>query len=354
MSGGVDSSVAAALLKEQGYDVIGVTMNLFSLPKQYCRDENLKSCCGWGAIEDAHSVAIHLGLPHYVLDLKKNFSRKVIDDFCQEYTKGRTPNPCIRCNQYIKFDSLMKKATKLEADYLATGHHARIIYDSGRNRYFLKKGKDPNKDQSYFLYTLIQDRLSCLLMPIGNFTKDEVRKKAQQLSLPVATRPESQEICFIPDKNYVRFLQGRIPEAFRAGTIIDNEDQIKGKHNGIHNFTIGQRRGLGIAAPHPLYVIDIRSEENTIVVGTNDQLYKKELLASQINIISEEKLGEPVAIKAKIRYKHKEANALLLPLDSDQVLVKFEKSQRAITPGQAVVFYDGDVVLGGGIIEGRG
>ena len=351
MSGGVDSSVAAALLKEQGYDVIGVTMNLFSLSKQYCRDENLKSCCGWGAIEDAHSVAIHLGIPHYVLDLKKNFSRKVIDDFCQEYTRGRTPNPCIRCNQYIKFDSLMKRVTKLEAEYLATGHHALNMYDSGRNRYFLKKGKDPYKDQSYFLYTLTQDQLSRLLMPIGNFTKEEVRKKAQELSLPVAKRPESQEICFIPDKNYVHFLQGRIPEAFRAGTIVDNEDQIKGKHDGIHNFTIGQRKGLGIAAPHPLYVIDIRSEENTIVVGTDDQLYKKELLASQINVISEEKLGEPLAVKAKIRYKHKEAKALLIPRNSGQAIVKFEKSQRAITPGQAVVFYDEDVVFGGGIIE---
>jgi tRNA-specific 2-thiouridylase len=354
MSGGVDSSVAAALLKEQGYDVVGVTMKLFSLPKDNCRSENLRSCCGWKATEDAHHVAISLGISHYVVDFRDQFDKSVIKDFYGEYSKGRTPNPCIRCNQYIKFDFLMKKLKAFEADYLATGHHAQVEYDTQSGRYLLKKGKDKKKDQSYFLYPLTQKQLSCTLMPIGDFTKEKVREKAQKLGLPLAQRTESQEICFVPDNDYVRFLRQRIPEAFRSGPIIDLENRVLGQHEGIAHFTIGQRKGMGIAASHPLYVLSIQSDKNTIVIGPSDQLYEKTLLASQVNLISRAEIATLLGVRAKIRYRHKEAKAFIIPLDTDQILVEFEKPQRAITPGQAVVFYDGDVVVGGGIIDKSG
>jgi len=351
MSGGVDSSVAAALLQEQGYEVIGVTMNLYSLPKEYCKLEQLRSCCGWKAVEDANKVAHTLGISHYVADFREQFERKVINDFCEEYARGRTPNPCIRCNEYIKFVALMERAKRLKADYLATGHHARIEYNSQTRRYLLKKGKDKTKDQSYFLYSMTQNQLSCTLMPIGNLTKEDVRKKARKLGLPVAQRPESQEICFVPDRDYAGFLRTRIPEAFCSGPIKDLENRLLGRHQGIIHYTIGQRRGMGIAAPYPLYVLALHSDKNTVVVGTNEQLYEETLVALGVNYISIDKLKEPLKIKAKIRYKHRESKALLTPLDSNQALVKFERPQRAITPGQAVVFYAGDVVVGGGIIE---
>ncbi len=351
MSGGVDSSVAAALLKEQGYDVIGLTMKLFSLPKQYCISENLRSCCGWKATEDAHRVAISLGISHYVVDFRNKFEKSVIADFCEGYSKGSTPNPCIRCNQYIKFDFLMKKLKAFGADFLATGHHARVEYDTRSGRYLLKKGKDRQKDQSYFLYPLTQKQLSRTLMPIGNFTKKEVREKAQKLGLPVAQRPESQEICFVPDNDYSGFLRQRIPEAFRSGPIVDLGNRVLGQHEGIAHFTIGQRKGMGIAASQPLYVLSINSDKNTIVIGPSNQLYGNTLLASQVNLISKDKITKPLKVRAKIRYKHKETKAFLSPQDTDQILVEFEKPQRAITPGQSVVFYDKDVVVGGGIID---
>jgi tRNA-specific 2-thiouridylase len=351
MSGGVDSSVAAALLKEQGYDVVGVTMNLFSLPKDYCRSENLKSCCGWKATEDAHQVAISLGISHYVVDFRKPFEKSVITDFCDEYAQGHTPNPCIRCNQHIKFDVLLKKMKALEANCLATGHHARIEYDAQNARHILKKGKDRKKDQSYFLYPLTQKQLSRTLMPIGNLTKEEVRKRAQALGLSVAERPESQEICFVPDNDYAGFLQSRIPEAFHPGPVVDSENRTLARHKGIVHYTIGQRRGMGISAAHPLYVLSILSDKNTIVVGPEEELYGKALLASRLNVISLEKITKSLRIKARIRYKHREAKALVTPLDSDKVRVEFERPQRAITPGQSVVFYDGDMVVGGGIID---
>ena len=354
MSGGVDSSVAAALLKEQGYDVVGVTMNLFSLPKEYCRSENLKNCCGWKATEDAHRVAVSLGISHYVVDFKKSFEKSVIADFCEQYAQGRTPNPCIRCNQHIKFDVLLKKMKALEADHLATGHHARIEYDGQSKRCLLKKGKDKAKDQSYFLYPMTQKQLSRILMPVGDFTKREVRKKAQALNLPVAQRIESQEICFVPDDDYAGFLQKRIPEAFRSGPIVDSERRTLARHKGILHYTIGQRRGMGISAEHPLYVLSIQSDSNTIVVGPEEKLYEKTLMASQLNLISLTKVTQPLKVKARIRYKHREAKALVTSLDSDKALVEFERPQRAITPGQSVVFYSGDVVVGGGIIDKTG
>lgn len=351
MSGGVDSSVAAALLKEKGFEVVGVTMKLFSLPDEYCGSESLRSCCGWKTTEDAHRVAMTLGISHSVIDLRKPFEKKVISDFCEEYAHGRTPNPCIRCNQFIKFSDLMASLRKFKADYLATGHHARVLYDQKSGRYFLRKGKDRDKDQSYFLYVLTQQQLSRTLMPVGNLTKEEVRKKARKLGLPVAQRVESQEICFIPDNDYPAFLEKRIPEVFHPGPIVDVESRVLGQHRGIANFTIGQRRGMGIAAQRPFYVLEIKSETNTVVVGTNEQLYRRGLLASGMNWISVNQPERQLFLKAKIRYKHKEAKALLIPLSADMVLIEFETPQRAITPGQSVVFYDRDFVFGGGIIR---
>jgi tRNA-specific 2-thiouridylase len=352
MSGGVDSSVAAALLKEQGYEVTGVTMNIFSLPPEYCRSENLRSCCGWKAVEDANRVASILGINHYVADLRKDFEEKVIADFCEQYARGRTPNPCIRCNQHVKFKALMARAQKLGADFLATGHHARVEYDAQKRRYLLKKGKDIEKDQSYFLYPLSQEQLSRTLFPVGNFIKKEVREKARRMGLPVAQRTESQEICFIPEKDYAAFLQERIPLAFRPGPVVDSEGHIIGQHRGVAHYTIGQRRGMGIAASHPLYVIKILHDRNEIVVGPNGKLYHKNLITSQVHLVSSDKITQPLVVKAKIRYKHKEAKAIVKPLEKGVARVEFEKPQRAITPGQSVVFYDGDVVVGGGIIEG--
>ena len=351
MSGGVDSSVAAALLKEEGYEVIGVTMNLYDLPQEICGSENLRSCCGWKAVEDAHKVSHLLGISHYVVDLKTNFEEKVIGDFCDQYAQGKTPNPCIRCNEFIKFETLMERARKLKADHLATGHHARIEQDSRSGRYLLKKGKDKQKDQSYFLYPISQEQMSRTLMPIGFFAKDEVRKIAEGWKLPVAQRTESQEICFVPENDYARFLRERIPEAFRPGPITDSTDKVLGQHKGIAHYTIGQRRGMGIAAPHPLYVLEILPKKNTIIVGTEDELYRKRLVASHVHMNSGESLKEPISVKARIRYKHRESEAMLSALNSGEVLVEFTKAQRAITPGQSVVFYDEDVVVGGAIIE---
>jgi tRNA-specific 2-thiouridylase len=326
-------------------------MDLFALLKEYCLDRSLKSCCGKGAIEDAHRVAVSLQIPHYVVDLKDTFEERVVQDFCQEYAAGRTPNPCIRCNQFIKFETLLERASKLEADYLATGHHARIIHDDVSHVYSLNKGTDREKDQSYFLYTLTQGQLSRLLMPVGEFTKSEVRKKAAEFDLPVAKRPESQEICFIPDNDYPHFLKSRIPDAFIPGDIVDADGQVIGRHAGILHFTIGQRKGMGIAAPYPLFVIDIQCDKNLIVAGPSKDLYRKKLLAKSIHIISGEKLHQAEDVQARIRYKHKESPAILDPLSENQALVTFVKPQRAITPGQAVVFYDGEMVIGGGVIE---
>jgi len=339
MSGGVDSSVAALLLKEKGFDVFGITMEHYPLP------ESIR------AGEDAARIARILGVPHHVVKLEKEFKKYVVDDFCQEYERGRTPNPCIRCNKSLKFGLLIKSAKKMGARYIATGHHARVFYDSATKRFLLKKGKDREKDQSYFLYSLSQDQLSFVKFPVGELTKGEVRDKACQFDLPSAKRPESQEICFIPDNDYVGFLKDRTPHVFRPGLIIAKDGRVLGRHKGIVHFTIGQRKGMGIAAPKPLYVVEIQAEKNTIIAGTEEELYKNELHASSLNIISLPKLSGNLEVEAKIRYKHKPAKAIIKPLSSNKALVKFSKPQRAVTPGQAVVFYDGDVVIGGGTID---
>ena len=350
MSGGVDSSVAAALLKEQGYQVVGVTMQIWPSDKPV-PEGKFGGCCGLGAVEDAKRVAHLLGIPHYTMNFRNIFAEKVIADFCREYGLGRTPNPCIRCNQHIKFDALLEKAKRLGVDFVASGHYARIEKDETKEIYFLKKGVDQDKDQSYVLYPITQEQLRHTLLPIGNFTKEKVRDIAKAWKLPVAAKAESQEICFIPDGDYSNFLKECIPQAAKPGPILDERGSILGNHRGILFFTIGQRKGLGISAKEPLYVIAIDPERNAIVVGTKEKTLGNELIASSLNWITMAKLTRPITVKAKIRYCHQEVEATVTPLDEDKVYVKFTEPQLALTPGQAIAFYDGDIIIGGGTIE---
>jgi tRNA-specific 2-thiouridylase len=350
MSGGVDSSVAAALLKRQGREVIGVTMNLFSLPKEDCVRDDLRSCCGWKAQEDANRVAIVLGIPHFVVDFRREFERSVIEDFGREYARGRTPNPCIRCNRFLKFGLLLERIKALGAETVATGHYARVAFDPGSGRWLLRKGADADKDQSYFLYPLTQAMLSRTLFPVGDYNKADIRRLAAEFGLPVARKGESQEICFVPDDDYPRFLRERFPEAFRPGPIVDTGGKVIGRHEGIARFTVGQRSGLGIAAPRPLYVVAVDAATNTVVAGENRDLARTRLLVEDANWISIEALGAPRAVKVKVRYRQAEAPAMIVPEADGRIRVEFESPQRAIAPGQAAVFYDGDIVVGGGLI----
>jgi tRNA-specific 2-thiouridylase len=358
MSGGVDSSVAAALLKEQGYDVVGVTMQIWDKGKgMRDEEEGSRSCCSVSAVDDAKRVAGILGIPHYVLNYRKMFEEKVIKDFIREYAAGRTPNPCIRCNEFLKFDALIKKADELGADYVATGHYARVNskfkIKNSKVRYELLKGKDKTKDQSYVLYTLNQKNLARILFPLGGLTKNEVRKIARSHKLPVADKKESQEICFVPDDDYGKFLKKSMGDKIRSGPIINTEGKVIGKHNGIVFYTVGQRRGLGIAAGHPLYVVKIDKKKNAIVVGNKEEALGRELVADRVNYILGEAPKSKLGVKAKIRYNTNEADVKVIPIGKNKVRVKFKKPQHAITPGQSVVFYKGDSVLGGGIISKR-
>jgi tRNA-specific 2-thiouridylase len=344
MSGGVDSSVAAALLKEEGHEVIGMTMQLMP------RNEN--ACGGLDAIEDAKKVAYQLGIPHYVIDFRDIFARTIIDDFCQEYSLGRTPNPCVRCNEYIKFGALREKAAAIGADFIATGHYARIERDG--NQMYLKKGADTKKDQSYFLCRLTREQLSHTVFPIGYLTKTQVRQIAREKGLPTASRPESQEICFIPDNDYAGFIKNHIPQSSQPGPILDGLGNVLGEHRGITAYTIGQRHGLGIATAEPLYVTAIAPDRNAVVVGTKAQTYGTEMVAGNLNWLATDRLEHPINIKAKVRYRHPEAEATVTPLDNDNVYVKFTAPQMAITPGQTIAFYDGNTVIGGGTIIRQG
>jgi tRNA-specific 2-thiouridylase len=351
MSGGVDSSVAAALLRDQGSDVFGMTMNLFALPKAVCASDVLRSCCGAGARRDAGRVAAMLGIPFYVADFRRTFARTVISDFIEEYRRGRTPNPCLRCNRYVKFGPLLRRAERLGAKRIATGHYARIDFDESAGRWRLLKGADPDKDQSYFLYPLTQEELARTLFPVGAMRKADVRALAAKLGLPVAQKPESQEICFVPDDDYAAFLRARIPEAFRPGPIVDTSGRVVGRHDGLLNFTIGQRKGMGIAAPQPLYVVALDVAANTVVAGRNEDLFRSRLSVMEVTWVALSGLSAPRTAEVKIRSRHEGAPGLLTPGPDGSVLVEFEKPQRAITPGQAAVFYAGDVVLGGGTID---
>jgi len=358
MSGGVDSSVAAALLKEQGYDCIGITMSLTCSTKSF-----EGGCCGLTAVEDAKKVADKLGIPHYVVNFKDQFQQYVIDDFIQEYKNGRTPNPCVRCNQFIKFDHLIRKADELEAEYIATGHYAIIkppspsgrrggvLSDRGDEGLKLFKGKDEKKDQSYMLYRLNQEALARTLFPLGEFVKEEVRQKAKELGLPVHDKEESQEICFVEDNNYANYLKEKCPEVARPGPIVDKDGKYVGAHEGIAFYTIGQRKGIGAHQSLPKYVIKIDVKNNTLVIGDQEDTFASTLQAGQVSYVSGRSPMSALAIKAKIRYNSPEAEAMLEPINGDKVEITFKKPQKSITPGQSVVFYCGEEVLGGGIIN---
>ena len=349
MSGGVDSSVAAALLKRQGYEVIGVTMcfNLATYPGKR------PNCCGTQGIEDAQRVADKLSIRHYILNMQKVLEEHVIKNFCQEYLKGRTPNPCVRCNQYIKFDALLKKAILMGAGHLATGHYARIDKTPSSKlqapSYLLRKAKDLKKDQSYFLYRLGQRQLKHILFPLGNYTKIQVRKLAKELSLPVADKLASQEICFLREVDYRSFLKRRMDKDIKSGPIVDAQGNILGQHKGIPCYTIGQREGLGIAKGYPLYVTKIDPKNNRIFVGKKEDASKREFLVKKTHFILRP-IKKKVAVEVKIRYNHKEITAEAIPCNNG-IKVRFRKPQFAITPGQSAVFYNRDTVLGGGIID---
>jgi len=350
MSGGVDSSAAAAVLLEQGYDVIGVTMQIWPDKPDEVREVE-GGCCSLSAVDDARRVANKLGIPYYVLNFKDVFHEKVISYFNNEYLRGRTPNPCIACNRFVKFEAMLQKAISMGIDYVATGHYARVEYDDPSGRFLLKKSVTSAKDQTYALYTMTQYQLSKTLFPIGNFTKDQVRKLAKDLGLPVATKPDSQEICFVEDNDYGRYITENTDAEIKPGYFVDTKGNKLGVHKGIIHYTVGQRKGLGITFGKPMYVVAIRPENNTVVLGEADEVFSSTLTASDLNFISIPELTDEIRVTAKIRYSAKEAGALVRPLAPDRVEVVFDEPQRAVTPGQSVVFYQGDAVVGGGVID---
>ena len=346
MSGGVDSSTTAALLVERGYDVIGVMMRLWAEEGQ---GGSINRCCSIEAIADARRVCYTLDIPFYLINYEREFKREVVDLFIAEYARGRTPNPCLACNRRIKFDLLLRRTLSLDAQYLATGHYARVRQVNGR--YQLLKGCDERKDQSYVLYMLGQKELQHLLLPLGDYTKQQVRAMARQRGLPVAEKAESQDLCFLLDNDYRRFLQAHAPESIRPGPILDTAGRTIGQHKGLPFYTIGQREGLGIAAPEPLYVMQIDVAGNALVVGAKAELGQRELVATGVNYVSGQVPHGPLEITAKIRYKAIEAEAVLVRLEDGRARVTFAQQQRDITPGQGVVFYQSEVVVGGGIIS---
>jgi len=351
MSGGVDSSVAAGILKEQGYNLIGITIKTYNYEDIGVQNEH--SCCSLEGINDARIVAAKLGFPHYVIDFTKEFYREVINYFIKEYLEGKTPNPCVICNRKIKWEALIRKALSLGADYIATGHYARIRFDEKSGRYILMRGVDASKDQSYALWGLTQESLSRTIFPLGELTKQEVRELAKKYGLKTANKPESFEICFVPENDYTKFLEENVEglaEKVKGGDIVMN-GKVIGKHRGYPFYTIGQRKGLGVAHGYPVYVIGIDPERNIIEVGSEEKLYHNALIAGNVNLISVDKIEDGMRVTAKIRYSDEGSPAILENYEGGKILVKFEKPKRAITPGQSVVFYDGDVVVGGGIIE---
>lgn len=350
MSGGVDSSVAAYLLKEQGYDVIGVTMQIWQDEERVVEEEN-GGCCGLSAVDDARRVAAALDIPYYVMNFKKEFKENVIDYFIDEYLHGRTPNPCIACNRYVKWESLLKRSMDIGADYIATGHYARIE-QLPNGRYSLKRSATLAKDQTYALYNLTQDQLARTLMPVGEYSKDEVREMAEKINLRVANKPDSQDICFVPDGDYAGFIEKTLDTELPTGNFVTLDGKVLGRHKGITHYTVGQRKGLGLALGYPAFVIEIRPETNEVVIGTNEDSMSNYVRANKLNFMSIPDLKEPMHVFAKIRYNHKGAWCTIEKTGEDEVLCTFEEPQRAITPGQAVVFYDGDYVLGGGTIIG--
>lgn len=348
MSGGVDSGVAAFLMKEQGYDLMGVTMKLFQnedvgIPRAH-------SCCSLDDVEDARSVAYKLDIPYHVFNFSESFAQTVISRFIDAYENGRTPNPCIDCNRYLKFDRLYSRARELGCGYIATGHYARIEQDRESGRYLLKKALDGNKDQSYVLYSLTQEQLKHTQFPLGCMTKQKVRRIAEVQGFLNAHKHDSQDICFVQNRNYAEFMEKYTKKKYPAGDFIDRYGHILGRHCGIVRYTIGQRKGLGLSFPEPMYVCAVNPADNTVTLGRESELYATSLIANDINLISVPSIHTPLRLKAKVRYRQTEQWASVLQIDDDTLQIDFDSPQRAVTKGQAVVLYDGDVVVGGGTI----
>lgn len=348
MSGGVDSSVAAKLLIDSGYDVTGVTLKLFDGGDI---SEDFRTCCSLSDVEDARSVCYRLGIDHFVFNFKEAFRKKVINQFTESYLNGKTPNPCIECNRHIKFDKMLRRAEELGFDYIATGHYAERVYDYKTNRYILKRPKDRSKDQTYVLYGLTQYQLSKTLFPLGEYEKSDIRRIAEAAGLINSRKPDSQDICFVPDGDYASFIKKNTGAEIKEGNFISADGDVIGRHKGIINYTIGQRRGIGISIGKPAYVTDKNALENTVTIGDESNLYKSEITAYDVNLISLDSISDEMRVMAKVRYSRNEQAAVVIPSGNGEVLVKFDEPQRAPASGQAVVFYDGDVVIGGGTIR---
>ncbi len=348
MSGGVDSSVAAALLAEAGHEVIGLSMQLYD---QRDGESGYGSCCSLDDLHDAGRVARRLNIPHYIVNFEREFQRTVVSNFIDEYVAGRTPIPCAHCNSDLKFATLLDRSIAYGAEVVATGHYARIGIDAETGRHVLRRGLDAAKDQTYFLFSLTQEQLSRASFPVGDLSKDAVRDVARRLGLPVAEKPDSQEICFVPDGDYAAFIERKTGDLESGGAIVTQSGEVLGRHGGVHRFTVGQRKGLGIAAAEPMYVIQLRPAEKTVVVGPRPELERTSLTASQVNWIAGSAPVGPLRVTAQIRHRHHPAAGTVRALADNRASMDFDMPVMAITPGQAVVFYDGDVVVGGGWIE---